>query len=268
MIQHQDIAILVFGFTRAQNLRRMLRSLQLQSALDITHVWIDGDQGSPSKRAALRSTHEVVTSFNVAETQMHRGNLGFRKALLTALRLYSERYKYLIVLEDDCFPTRTFMSDFKFHLAELERDPTIFSCYGSHFGIGENGGFCTRFQGWGWGTSSERLKPVLEDLIRLYSMPEFQYLDTVREALTDQALVNRLEVTPGRNPIDTLTQFFAWDETLALLTAQRLMRHRRTRTHCIRNTGMGEDSTHFSSSQIYRESPFNMITPQEAWDYF
>ena len=181
-----SFAIILFGHSRPLNLRRVLRSLELQGALPVTHVWIDGDQGNPSGQAAIRACREVVECFDVSSRFYHRGHLGFRKLLLTALNFYCDKYEHIAVLEDDCFPTREFIKDIGATLNYIKHYPKYFSCYGSHFGIGEADRNCSRFQGWGWATTSIKLRPLLDELIYLYSIPEFKYLEIASELLQDE----------------------------------------------------------------------------------
>lgn len=263
-----ELAIAVFGFTRSDNVRQVLRSLELQGAGEHVHVWIDGHQGDPRKRGAVERTAELARELDGAKIYPHHGNLGFRKMLLTALRWHCERHRHVAVLEDDCFPTSEYFETMKADLAKVDADESLFSCYGSHFGVPvEETGRCPRFQGWGWAAPTRKLAPILDRLIELYSMTEFDYLDAVRDTLTPTVL-ERLEVTPGRNPTDTLGQFFAWDETLAMLCAERGLDHKPMNRFCVRNFGMGADSTHFGLSDIFREPPFNMVAPGEVWEHF
>jgi hypothetical protein len=197
----------------------------------------------------------------------HRGQLGFRKLVLMAMQLAVQKYKYIIFIEDDCFPTHDAIDIFYKELKLIENNDEIFSVYGHPFLMGEDGGFCTRFQGWGWATTAEKLEPYVDKLIDCYSMYEANYLEFVNDNLTDDVL-NRLNVTPPRLPIDTLKHFFAWDETLALLTAIDKKNHKVTEKRIIYNCGFGDDAAHFSAHERYTKPPYNMVAKDSVWKYF
>jgi hypothetical protein len=262
-----DFGILLFGHTRPLFIADVLESLKRQSALEHVHVWLDGDQGNPDVLRKTQLVADVVSNFSVAEVNRHRGALGFRKLVLQALCDAVEKFRYIMVLEDDCFPTRDAVATFKNELRVIEDDESIFSVYGHHFLVPAEGEVITRFQGWGWGTTSKKLRPFLDKLIDCYSLTEKRYLEFVNRVLTDE-IRQRLDVTPPRLPSETLTRFFAWDETLALLTALDGLGHKKTPTRTIYNFGASEDSSRFKNAEWYAQPPFNMIAHVDAWKYF
>ena len=122
-------------------------------------------------------------------------------------------------------------------------------------------------RGWGWATTSEKLRPVWDRLMDCYLKTEEEYLDFVRSVLTPE-IQAQIDITPGRLPSDTLTKFFAWDETLCLLTALQGMRHQRTDKRLIYNFGAGADAAHFHDIDYFREPPFNMVSMDEIWAHY
>lgn len=262
-----DFGILLFGHTRPLFIADVLDSLKRQEALDSVHVWLDGDQGNPELLRKVELVSDVVSNFPVASVTRHRGALGFRKLILLALIDAVARFRHIMILEDDCFPTREAVNTFKSELKSIEHDDSIFSVYGHHFLVPAEGEVITRFQGWGWGTTSDKLKPFLENLIDCYSLPESQYLKFVERVLTKEVRA-RLDVTPPRLPSHTITRFFAWDETLALLTALEGLTHKKTPTRTIYNFGASEDSSRFKNAGWYANPPFNMVPHAEIWNYY
>ncbi len=262
-----DFGIIVFGHTRTEELENTLTSLERQNALAFTEVWFDGDQGNQTLKNRIESAVGIASNFPVKQIHYQRGNFGFRKMILTALLDMSRRYNNILILEDDCFPTRDAVSVFRQELDIIRDDPGIFSVYGAHFSMPSEQPLCSRFQGWGWATTSEKLTPILRMLVACYSLSEAAYLAFVSSALNDE-VIERLEVTPGRQPSSTLKFFFAWDETLALLTAMRNQFHKPTPKQVVYNCGLGDNSTHFPDKPRFRNAPFNMISPSEAWSVF
>ena len=263
----KEFGIYLFGHTRPLFLVDVLKSLEMQSALSYVEVWLDGHQGEPDKKRMTELAHHTVQQFDVAEIRFHRGALSFRKLILQALCEAVEKYDRFLILEDDCFPTRHAVETFQNELATIATNPQIFSVYGHHFLVPEERDTITRFQGWGWGTTSEKLKPFLSMLLDCYSLTEERYLDYVDSVLTDEIRAV-LDVTPPRLPSATLTQFFAWDETLALLTALEGKLHKKTPVRTIYNFGASADSSRFKNIESYTKPPFNMVPHAKIWDYF
>lgn len=263
----QDIGILVFGHTRPLLLIDTLESLKRQNALQHVELWIDGDQGIANLRKKVAITHMIGDKYQVGRRVYHRGQLGFRKLILLAMQQAVQKYKYIIFLEDDCFPTHDAVKLFLDEIKAIEDDDNVFSVYGHPFLIAEQSGFCSRFQGWGWGTTAKKLKPYVDKLIDCYSMYEEDYLAFTKKSLTPEIL-KKIDVTPPRQPSATLTKFFAWDETLCLLTALDGKLHKPTKKRIIYNCGIGDGSSRFGINQMFLKPPFNMVLHKDIWSHF
>jgi hypothetical protein len=262
-----DFGIIVFGHTRTHNLRNVLESLKLQDALQYTEVWLDGDQGKDALRQKIVAAVELVKQYPVKRIHTQRGNYGFRKMILLGMAEMVKNYKDIMILEDDCFPTKDAVTEFRRELDSIRNKPEIFSVYGHHFGMEDVNSTFGRFQGWGWATTSEKLLPVLRQLIDCYSMSEAEYLKFVSRCFSED-IRKKIDITPPRLSSHCLTKFFAWDETTCLLTSLNGQSHKPTKKRTIYNCGMGDDSTNFPDKELFRKPPFNMITPSEVWDYF
>jgi len=245
----------------------LLESLKRQSAIEYVDLWVDGYQGMTDLKNKIQKTHKIAESYDVAVRRFHHGQLGFRKLMLQAMQSAVENYETILFLEDDCFPTRNAVRVFREELDIIGSRDDVFSVYGHHFGMAEDSGYCTRFQGWGWATTAAKLEPYLDQMIELYSISEQDYLDYTRAALTPE-IKARLDVTPPRQPSYTLQSFFAWDETLALLTVLDGKLHKPAKERVIYNCGLGGGSAHFSDHQKFRQPPFGLIGPDEVWDVF
>ncbi len=262
-----NFTILLFGHTRPLFIADVLKSLQKQNALEYVQVWIDGHQGISNTQYKTNQVYQVVSQFPVKKIHRHNGNLGFRKMMLQALSEAVCQYQYIMVLEDDCFPTHNAVKTFQQELKNIEHNDDIFSVYGHPFNVKAENEFCSRFQGWGWGTTRQKLSPFLEQLIDCYSLTEERYLEFVHKNLSKEVLA-RLDITPPRNPSRTLTRFFAWDETLALLTALANKKHKKTPQRTIYNFGASSDSSRFDNVDVFASPPFNMVSHEVLWDYF
>lgn len=263
----EDFGIILFGHTRLDALGAVLESLRRQDALKYTEVWLDGYQGNQLLKHKIEKTIELVKKYPIKHLHKQAGNFGFRKMLILGLVDMCKKYRDILILEDDCFPTRDAVSGFRKELDLIRENNNIFSVYGHHFLTESEKETCARFQGWGWATTSEKLMPMLLQLIDCYSMTEDRYLKFVNLTLTSE-IKTRIDVTHPRQPSYTLEKFFAWDETLCLLTALNNQVHRPTKKRTIYNCGMGKGSTHFDENNMFRNPPFNLITPEEVWQYF
>ena len=263
----EEFGIILFGHTRLDALSAVLESLGRQDALKDTEVWLDGFQGNHTLKLKIEKTIELIKKYPVKHLHKQAGNFGFRKMLILGLVEMCKKYRDILILEDDCFPTHDAVSEFRKELDLMREDKSIFSVYGHHFLSESEKETCPRFQGWGWATTSEKLMPILLQLIDCYSMTEDRYLKFVNLTLTSE-IKARIDVTHPRQPSYTLEKFFAWDETLCLLTALNNQVHRPTKKRTIYNCGMGTGSTHFDENDMFRKPPFNLITPEEVWQYF
>lgn len=263
----EGLGIVVFAHTRAKLLGDTLESLRKQNALKYVDLWVDGFQGVVDVKLKVEKTQKVADSFDVSIRRYHRGGLGFRKLILQAMQSAVHNYEFIIFLEDDCFPTRDAIQTFYDELQMVKNDDGVFSVYGHPFLMSEDDGYCNRFQGWGWGTTREKLSPYVDELIELYSLPEKDYLARIENILTPE-LLKRLDVTPPRQPSFTLRSFFAWDESLALLTARDKKVHKLTPKRTIYNCGLGVGSSRFSGEDRFMKPPFNMVAPESVWDFF
>lgn len=262
-----DLGILVFGHTRPLYIADVLKSIEKQGAISHVDVWLDGHQSVPEIEYKTELVKEVVSRYKVRNVFSHNGLLGFRKLILHALDYAAENYDHIIVLEDDCFPTHDAIDIFTQELDKIAGDNNIFSVYGHHFLLPDEGETCSRFQGWGWATTGSKLKSHVRKLIYLYSLREQEYLQFVNHSLTPQVLL-KLDVTPPRQPTDTLRRFFAWDETLALITVLASQEHKKTPKRTIYNFGASEDSSRFKNVDSFSKPPFNMVSHDDIWDYF
>ena len=261
--------ILVFGCTRDKHINVVLESLKKQNALKHVDVWLDGHQGVGEKRLKCKKVFDVVSKYDVNNLYPHNGSLGFRKLIIQALSKAINEYDYLMILEDDCFPTRDAVEIFQKELLEIENEDDIFSIYGHPFLVKGEGKIFTRFQGWGWGTTSKKLEIFLEQLVKCYSMTEEMYLNFTAAALSKD-VIEKLDVTYPRQPTKTLNSFFAWDETLALLTVLSGKVHKKTYKRTIFNFGADEESTRIRGDDIdiYLDPPYNIVKYEDIWSFY
>jgi len=262
-----DLGIALFGFKRPELIKNTLMSLEIQNALQYVHLWIDGDHGDPTFRKETKTIYDIAYNYKIKKIHRHRGHLGFRKLMLDAQRYMAHNYSYIIFLEDDCFPVKGAIKEFYKELKNIENNHNIFSVYGHYFLVPEEKETIPRFQGWGWGTTSDKLIPINEELTKLYILSEEEFLNFIERTLDDE-LKAKFDLTPGRQPSSTLEKFFAWDEVLCMLCAMKGLVHKKTSKRVIYNCGAGRNSTHMGNIEYFRNPPLNMISPKEVWHHF
>ncbi len=263
-----ELGVIIYGHTRPTLLRNNLESLRRQGMTANVHVWLDGDAGRAALKGPAEQCRELVNrEFPWAILTTTNGNIGIEKLMIDGLSYMSERYDKIVVLEDDCFPTASAIAEFDKALNEIKDRPDVYSVYGHHFLTASEGELITRFQGWGWATTREKLLSILPEIKKCFTMTESDYLAWVRRNLTPE-VVKRLDVTPGRNCIPVIASHFCWDGCTCLLTAMRGLSHKKTAKRVIYNCGLGDDSMHFAVIDRYLQPPFNMIHPKNAWDYY
>ncbi len=264
----KQTGIVVRGHTRVRHLSAVLESLRLQRNGRDVHVWLDGHSGRKHLIAKVEECRQmVVEKFPEMQLTINNGNIGNEKLTIDCLDFMSSRYERIIVLEDDCFPIRSALDVFETELDAVASRSDVFSVYGHHFMVPAEAETISRFQGWGWATTTEKLLLLLPELKECFAMSEPDYLQWVKGGLTPE-IIDALDVTPGRNCIDVMTSFFSQDSCLCLLTAQRGLLHKKTGKRVIYNCGLGEGGEHFSYAEIFRKPPYNMITVDEVWQYF
>ena len=107
-------------------------------------------------------------------------------------------------------------------------------------------------------------------MMRLYLLPEPDYLDFIHSTTTPSVTQKIDEFTSPRSSSNTTHKFYAWDETLTHLSALENKYHRPTPKRCIYNFGMDEHSSHFpiSNEKVLRKPPYNLISQEEVWDFY
>lgn len=246
----------------------LLKSLERQENVFPVHLWLDGHHGHLKTKIKTDYIAGLVKkNFPLVRLIELNGNIGIEKMTIDGLSYMCDRYERIIVLEDDCFPTRDAVNIFSKDIEYIEKKSDIYSVYGHYFLTPSEGRTITRFQGWGWASTCKKILPVLENLKDCFAMPEEKYLQWVKQNLTPE-IRGLLDVTHPRNCLIPLNSFFCWDSCTCLLTALAGLKHMKTSKRVIYNCGIGHDSTHFPDKQKFRNPPYNMISIDEVWNYF
>jgi hypothetical protein len=266
----KDFCIALFTFNSRERSTKVLTSLKISGHINEVEVFIDGPHASPKLTAQVQDNIDSIRSFDVRRINARNGNYGFRRIMIESLLDLSARYRRFVILEDDCFPTKNAIPLFKKELDLYESHSDVLTVYGSHFNVENEFPLFPRFQGWGWATWSHKIIPYVHKMMRLYLLSESDYLAFINATFDDDVKRRIDTTTPPRCSSYTTRKFFAWDETLAHLSALERKMHRPTETRCIYNFGMDQHSTHFpiKHQETFRKPPFNLISPDEVWEVF
>lgn len=269
-IEKGEFCIAVFTFNSVERSSRVLESLNRSGFMKYVEVFMDGPHAIPKLELAVNENINEITKYKPKRINTRAGNYGFRRIMMESLLDLSSRYKSFVILEDDCFPSKNAIPEFQKELKNYEKDNDVLTVYGSHFLCEGEFPLCPRFQGWGWATWSEKIIPFIHKMMRLYLLPEKDYIEFIKSTLTPSMRAGIDELTYPRSCTFTTLKFFAWDETLTHLAALENKYHRPTSERCIYNFGMDESSSHFplSAQETFRKPPFNLITPQEVWEHY
>jgi hypothetical protein len=216
----------------------------------------------------VKACQALEASYPEAQWYKYGSGCGFVKLFIDAILLNCSRHKQLIILQDDCYPAPSAIDALLLSLREIENDPHIFSVYGHHFGTPDEGPETSAFQCWGWGSSSEKLQPIVTELSCLWGMPEPRAIDWFKQNMTPEIRA-RMDVFPGRSESKLLDRRLCHDAAMAFLIARKGMSNRKTQEHVIYNFGIGERCWHFPSLlDFYLKPPFNMITKSDLIERF
>lgn len=256
-----NLSIALFLYDKVDTAQIILEILKKQNALMNLTVFIDGTQGSRNYKN--QKIIEIVKSYNLKEVIINKGKLGFRKQMINSMEYLSENYEKIIFIEDDCIPSLNCIKIFDKELEKIKNFKNIFSVYGSPFLVKNEkfGGTFSRFQGWGWGTTSSKIKLVLDDLKKIYMMSEKKYIEYINKNFNSE-IKKKIDITEKRMPSSTLEKFFAWDEVICFLSARIQMEHLLTPERTFYPI-MHEASMHFQNNELFKSPPFNMFYKNE-----
>jgi hypothetical protein len=218
--KQEDFGIAIFGHTDMQSMAVVLEGLQKQNALPWTEAWLDGHHGDEELRHRTDEVHTLLKRYPIRRIHRQAGRVGRDKLVIQGLVEMCNRYKDMLILEEDRFPSDNQVAEFRQALDQIRNNKAVFSVYGQS---------CGRFRRCGWATTGRKLMPVLRQLIDCYSMSEENYLEFARLALTPD-IKARIDITPLDHPSVTVERFFAWEEALCLLVALNNQGHHFTRT--------------------------------------
>ena len=241
-----EIGILVLGFNRPELLERTLDSLEENSSLSKTKLFLSLDGPRDNKDAqAVTECKEVFEEFAEEIDQATKlysyTNQGLRTKVIKSVTEAFETVDRLLVLEDDCLIGESSVDFFIWGFEQMDSRDYVGVISGTYLGPSKsNGAFLARrFSSWGWATSKKTWQSFLESS---YSQVPLIELHSEIERLTaEDPVPYRYEY---RRISKTLTKLNSWAIPFDMfLRSENLLAIKPT-VNQIQNIGFGDGATH------------------------
>tara|TARA_B100000963_G_C22615975_1_gene667354 strand:- start:1006 stop:1845 length:840 start_codon:yes stop_codon:yes gene_type:complete len=163
-------SIAIFAYNRPSHLRRLLISLENYN-IEKAYVFLDGPKNEKEKIVQNEIITMVKYNKNIKLKLIKKNkNIGLAKSIISGVTNLSNRYKNIIILEDDCIPRREFFifiknltnnKNFKYSKNPIcgYQLPEIHNKANKFFPL-----YLKYFIPWGWFISSEIWKKFIKFL--------------------------------------------------------------------------------------------------------
>ncbi len=156
-------ATLVFTYNRSRHTAAVLEALSKNSRLpEKLFVFQDGYKNNGDLEE-WQKVNKLIRGIEWCEAEIivSEGNRGLAASIVSGITYVFQKYDAIIVLEDDCVPSVSFM-DFMYQcLEKYDNNKKIFSVSGYAYPVALEKGThdiygCGRVSSWGWGTWKDR----------------------------------------------------------------------------------------------------------------
>ena len=253
----KNLKIVIFAYNRPTYLYIILEILKKQNCLKNVTLLIDGDQNT--RNIKKDTVFQIAKSYKTLKIINNKSKFGMRKQVITTFNYLIKKNYKIIFIEDDCIPTLDCIFQMNQELDKIKDNNKIFSVYGALFGHKNEkyNKFFSRFQSWGWGTTSGKIQFILKDLIKLYLLNEKEYVNYIKKNI-NYRIKKKINTIKEKSATKTLYNFFAWDETVNFLCAKKNKFHLQTKKRVFIPL-MSNNSVHFKDNYKNTLYPFNMI---------
>ena len=162
-----DIPLVLIVYNRYKNTLQLINTLK-KFKLKKIYIISDGPKKNQKDIISVKKTRDLVAEklkkINCIKIYSEK-NLGLRKRIISGLNKVFDKEKQVIILEDDCIPTKEFFLYTKILLKKFKHDKKVASICGSnHLSSWDKGNMCylqsKYFNSWGWATWSDRWKQI------------------------------------------------------------------------------------------------------------
>jgi hypothetical protein len=156
-----DLPVLLLGFNRPKETRRVIDALRLQKPRQIFFA-VDGPRLHKAGEADLQAAVcDLAIEFDwhcKVQTLFREQNLGCGRAVSTAINWFFEHVERGVILEDDCLPSPEFLPFCSEMLAKYQTVERVAHISGNNFQLGQIRAGGASYYGsfyphiWGWAT--------------------------------------------------------------------------------------------------------------------
>lgn len=192
-----DPGVLIIAYRRADNVRKILSEC-LNSGINRIYITIDSPRSHEYDEIEdVQKVKDVISEFKLQTgkgIEIHSRaalrNLGCAVSVLSGCDWAFNSETELIVIEDDCIPSRKFFDFYRMYSVDINAAKNVYLVCGTQFApnylVGQSGLLSKYPLTWGWGTNREswyeirkifletkKMKVIFEDLFA--STPESAY---------------------------------------------------------------------------------------------
>ena len=161
--------VLIIAYRRTAEIERILQECQ-KNNVDKIYIALDGPKdGNTNGEKDNNSIREIVANYQrnysgVIMTLFRDQNVGCAASVLSACDWAFENEEYVIVLEDDCIPSRDFFEFVQASIDALDSDSNIWLACGTQFApkdfLNDSWTLSSYALIWGWVTSQSKWKEI------------------------------------------------------------------------------------------------------------
>ena len=247
-----QIPIVVIIFNRPDNTRTLYESIRAQGPKKLFIISDGPRKNFENDIEKIKKSREIFENIDWnCEVLFNNSqiNLGARERIISGLNWVFEKVEKAIILEDDCIPSKEFFLFMEKMLTRYQSNTKIASVCGSNFlshwnKTKENYFYSKYFNGWGWGTWSDRWQKFNSKLDNLEKVRKSKflksYLDSYRAYIYWHWILDRIK----NGKLD------AWDYIWIFENFINEKLHVTPKMNLISNIGFGLDSSNTKSYPV------------------
>ena len=241
-----EFGILVLGFNRPTVLGKTLDSLNKNSSLTSTNLFLSLDGPRDVKNdQAVSQCEKVFEDFAEGLDNSSKffsdTNKGLRTKVIESVTEAFRTVERLVVLEDDCLVGKSSIDFFNWGFEQLEARDSVGVISGTHLGPSKpNEAFLSkRFSSWGWATNKQTWQRFLESTY--LQVPLVELYSEIARLTAQDFFPYRYEY---RRISKNLSKLDSWAIPFdVFLRSENLLAIKPT-VNQIQNIGFGDNSTH------------------------
>lgn len=244
------VATILFTYNRSWHTEQVLKALSKNYVLpEILFIFQDGIKGKEHEKE-WKKVNLLINNVNFCPIKVivSKENKGLSKSILCGINYVFQDYDTIIVLEDDCVPTRNFIGFMNQALDKYWDSKIVYNVTG--FGYSDkfernkyDAYFVGRTSSWGWGTWKDRWD-------KFYPNPE-----DLNEIIFDEKKSKQLATWGNDLPAMMKSQLNGLNDSWAVYWALYVIKNQGLclAPYCslIKNIGMDGTGVHCGTTNLY-----------------